>query len=329
MIDELRVRIEKKRWRRKSPLIIHGYRWDHVDVATVYVTAGGKTGRGEGAPLFYFGETADDLVNALIQSKARIEGGLTRADIPKLALPSGARNALDCALWDLEAKISDTPTFKSAGFENLRPVPFLCTLSIGEPGDMAREAKELSHVPILKLKLDGDRPVEKTAAVRDARPEATLLIDANCAWSPEELATFSPPLKDLGVEMVEQPMPPERDSFLDDYNSPIPLCADESCQTKESLPTLTGKYQLINIKLDKCGGLTPALSLANSAKEMGFDLMVGNMLGSSLAMAPAFLVAQLCRYSDLDGPVEFEKDCDSPMEFRDALVFPPTRELWG
>ncbi|MEM1397203.1 MAG: dipeptide epimerase, partial [Pseudomonadota bacterium] len=263
------------------------------------------------------------------EHRSALEAGVTRADLASInGLDGGARNALDCALWDLEAKIEGKSIAELVCAPPLKPVPALVTVTLDTPEAMGAKAASYSSFPVLKLKLDGDQIVERVRAVRTARPDADIVIDANCAWDIDTLKSVADDLSGLGVKMVEQPLPASSDRDID-ATFPFPLCADESCQTEDDLPSLVGKFQMINIKLDKCGGLTAALALADKAQAMGFDLMVGNMLGTSLAMAPSHVIAQRCAFADLDGPVSLVEDYPHGMAYDDAVIAPPTKDLWG
>ena len=323
------ITVRKRVWPLQAPFAVTGHTWHEVPLA--YVRAAGKGGAGhaEGAPLFYRNETADDLVEsieAVLRSRPEL---LTREHLTESRLPPGAQNAVDCALWDLDCKASGKPVWELAGLGSPRPLETVVTITLDEPRHMGRQAGAHSRCPILKIKLDGKRPADCLKAVRLAAPRARLVVDANCAWTIDELANLEPALVDAGVEMVEQPMPPERDADLTDYRPPYKLCADESCQNVDSLPDIAGKFDMINIKLDKAGGFTASLELARRAKAMGFELMVGNMLGSSLAMAPAYYLGLLCTYVDIDGPVYLTRDCEYGFSIRDGVVAPPPRTLWG
>jgi L-Ala-D/L-Glu epimerase len=243
--------------------------------------------------------------------------------------PAGARNALDCALWDLEAKRSGRRAWEIAGLLEVRPLLTAYTIGLDTPHAMALAARAASQYSLLKLKLNGDCDVERVTAVRAARPDAELIADANQAWSEEQLRRLTPQLAQLGVTLIEQPLPVECDAVLSTFDGPIPLCADEACQTSESLHGLVGKYQFVNIKLDKTGGLTEALHLARLARKCGFKLMMGCMGGSSLAMAPGFVVGQLCDIVDLDGPLLAKSDVAAPIRYEGSTMFLPTPSLWG
>ncbi len=322
----LSLSVDAVSWPMKAPFIIHGHRWDDVAAVAVTLERGGAVGRGEGAPLFYREETVEDLVRSIERSRAEIEAG---EDISTLDLISGARNALDCALWDLRAKQADAPVWALADLPQPKALPVLATIGLGTPAEMEDAARQFAGASILKIKLDRDDIVERVAAVRAARPDARLIVDANCGWSIEETAVAARRLFEIGVEMIEQPVPPGEDADIGTIDSPIPLCADESCQSADDLPGLVGRYDMVNIKLDKAGGFTASLDLARKAQALGLDLMVGNMLGSSLAMAPAFHIGQLCKYADLDGPLLLSRDHSSPMSYADGVVAPPAPALWG
>jgi L-alanine-DL-glutamate epimerase-like enolase superfamily enzyme len=241
----------------------------------------------------------------------------------KLLPAGGARNALDCALWDLRAKQSGRPVWQLAGLAPPRPVMTAHTIGLACEADFRRKAREASGYPLLKLKVDADRHLDLVRMAREIHPSARILVDANQSWSRSLLERLLPPLAELGVELVEQPVRRDQDALLDGLRSPLPLAADESCTDRDSLPGLVGRYQYINIKLDKCGGLTEALAMCGEARQLGFGLMVGNMCGTSLAMAPAFLVAQSCEFTDLDGPLLRKLDRRSPIRFQSGWMQPP------
>ncbi|MEO0410552.1 MAG: dipeptide epimerase [Pseudomonadota bacterium] len=316
-------------WPMKAPFVIHGYRWEQMDVVTVHLTRGIETGRGEGAPLFYEHQEADALC-AQLQALTPDEITLFEADRAALEhLLTGARNALDAAFIDLAAKESGRTAFEMLGLDAPAALNGLATVILASPEDMAAQALALKDIPILKLKLGGDKDLAAARAVRSARPDATLVTDVNCGWTVSQLEAALPVLNQLGFAMIEQPLAPKDDAVLKGLNSPIPLCADESCRTLSDIAAVSDRYDMINIKLDKCGGLTAALEMATRAKEMGLDIMIGNMLGSSLAMAPAFLLAQQAMYADLDGPLYLMQDCANGLQFSSGLVFPPEPQLWG
>jgi L-alanine-DL-glutamate epimerase-like enolase superfamily enzyme len=290
---------------------------------------GGRWGRGEALGVSYHGETAERIMEQLSALGSDLRNDLTRDELQTLLPPGGARNALDCALWDLEAKRAGRRAWELAGMSITRSLLTCYTLGADKPESMSRAAGAVAQYSRLKLKLTGERDLECVARVRAARPDAELIVDANQAWTIRQLLELAPQLADLRVMLIEQPLPAGQDAALEGFNSPIPLCADESCQTSESLPALLGKYAYINIKLDKTGGLTEALHLAREACGMGLRLMVGCMGGSSLSMAPAFVIGQLCEIADLDGPLLCKADVSDPVRYEGDLLFSPTQALWG
>jgi L-Ala-D/L-Glu epimerase len=289
----------------------------------------GARGRAEAAGVDYDGETPASMAAQLTRVQAELHDEVTGADLLELLPAGGARNALDCALWDLRAKESGLPAAAAGGLGELRPVTTAFTIGLGSEADTRRRAREAEPYPILKLKLDAERHIDIVRIVREERPTARLLVDANQAWSRSLLERLLPQLHAMGVELIEQPVARAEDRSLDGVPLRVPLAADESCTDRGSLAALIGRYQYINIKLDKCGGLTEALALSAEATRRGLGLMVGNMCGSSLAMAPAFLIAQRCRYVDLDGPLLQRFDYSPPIHFEGGLMQPPSRALWG
>jgi len=293
-------------------------------VVTVTVRDGEHVGRGECVPYPRYGESVESVL-------AQIEGaGPMETPRDAQAMPAGAaRNAVDCALWDLEAKRSGEPVWRLLGLPEPRPVTTAYTLSLGTPDAMRAKAAEHAGRPLLKIKLGGEGDLERLRAVRAGAPDARLIIDANEGWTPDSYAALAPELLALGVAMVEQPLPAGEDEALRGMERPLPVCADEACHDRASLPALRGKYDMINIKLDKTGGLTEALALRDAAREMGFGIMIGCMVGTSLAMAPALLVAQGAEVVDLDGPLLLAQDRETPMVFEGSTLHPAPRALWG
>lgn len=294
-------------------------------VLTARVTVDGKTGWGECVPYARYGETLESVT-------AQIEGlslPITRAALQD-ALPAGAaRNAVDCALWDLEAKQAGKRVWELAGLSAPKPEITAYTLSLDTPEKMQAQAAEHAFRPLLKIKLGTADDMARLEAVRRGAPDARIIVDANEGWSAETYADLAPHLVRLGVDLVEQPLPAGEDGALTSMQRPVPICADESCHDRASLPGLVGKYDIINIKLDKTGGLTEALKLRDAAEALGFQVMVGCMVGSSLAMAPATLVAQGVLVTDLDGPLLLAEDRKEPLEFDENGVHPPKAALWG
>lgn len=297
----------------------------HADVLRVSVARGGVTGQGECVPYARYGETMASV-------RAQIDGvdaAVTR-DALQAALPAGAaRNALDCALWDWEAKHAGRRVWDLAGRVAPGPVVTAFTLSLDMPDKMEMAARKHAHRPLLKVKLGTPDDMPRLEAVRRGAPRTQIIIDANEGWSAEVYAELAPHLLRLGVAMVEQPLPAGADDMLAEIARPLPVCADESCHDRASLPGLRGKYDMVNIKLDKTGGLTEALALRDAARAEGYKVMVGCMVGSSLAMAPAVLVAQGVDVVDLDGPLLLAEDRVPPLYYDEKGVHPPLPELWG
>jgi L-alanine-DL-glutamate epimerase-like enolase superfamily enzyme len=299
-------------------------------VVTATITDGAVRGRGECVPYARYGETAESVIEAIARVRPGIEGGLDRTGLQQALPPGAARNALDCALWDLEAKRSGVPAHVSAGIDRLRPATTAYTISLDTPTAMADAAARAADRPILKIKLgapDGD--VDRIRAVRTAAPEATLLADANEGWTVDNLATHLNACAAAGFALVEQPLPADRDAILRSVARPLPICADESAHDRAGLDRLIGLYDAVNIKLDKAGGLTEALALAEAAEHRGLALMVGCMVGTSLAMAPAMLLTPRARFVDLDGPLLLARDRDNGLTYEGSVVQPPSPALWG
>lgn len=309
--------------------ISRGSRTEAV-VVTVTLTEGGATGRGECVPYKRYGESVEGVMADIERLRGRLEAGLDRYALQEAIGPGAARNAIDCALWDLEAKRTGVPAHVAAGIDRLRPLTTAYTISLDAPDAMREAAEKAAARPILKIKLgapDGD--LERIAAVRRGAPDATLIADANEGWTPDTVAAHMRACAEAGFSLVEQPLHADHDEALRGIDRPLPLCADESAHDRTSLDRLEGLYDLVNIKLDKTGGLTEALALARAAQERGFGLFVGCMLGTSLAMAPATLVAARARFVDLDGPLLLARDRESALRYEGSLVHPPERELWG
>jgi L-alanine-DL-glutamate epimerase-like enolase superfamily enzyme len=294
-------------------------------VLTVTVTDGAAAGRGECVPYARYDETLDS-VEAQI---AGLPGDLTREALQSLLPAGAARNAVDCALWDLEAKRAGRRVWDLAGLPAPGPEITAYTLSLDSPDAMRAQAAKHAHRPLLKIKLGTPDDMPRLEAVRAGAPDARIIVDANEGWSADIYADLAPHLLRLGVSLVEQPLPAGDDEALRGLARPVPVCADESCHDRASLPGLRGKYDMVNIKLDKTGGLTEALALRDTARAEGYDVMVGCMVGSSLAMAPAVLVAQGAAVTDLDGPLLLAEDRGTPLTFDAAGVHPPEADLWG
>lgn len=305
--------------------IARGSRTEAV-VLRVEIEDDGFCGRGECVPYARYNETVESVT-------AQIEGlpiPLTREELQQ-ALPAGAaRNAVDCALWDLEAKKAGVPVWKLAGIDEPTPEVTAYTLSLDTPEKMREQAAKNSARPLLKTKLGGGmEDIARIEAVREGAPEARIIVDANEGWTPDLYREMAPVLVRLGVEMVEQPFPAADDDILLELDRVLPVCADESCHDRASLPGLRGRYDMVNIKLDKTGGLTEALALREAALAEGYEVMVGCMVGSSLAMAPAVLVARGASVVDLDGPLLLAEDREHGLKYDDKFVYPPETALWG
>jgi L-alanine-DL-glutamate epimerase-like enolase superfamily enzyme len=298
-----------------------------VVLATIH--EGAQAGRGECVPYARYGEGIDSVLRQIESAREAIESGGDRSALAR-ALPAGAaRNALDCALWDLEAKRAGKPAWQMAGLVAPTALTTAYTLSLEEPAAMEAAARAASARPLLKIKLGGEGDLARLEAVRRGAPGASLIVDANEGWTVDAYTVLAPACARLGVRLIEQPFPAGKDDALRELPHPVPICADESCHDSTTLGPLAGKYDAINIKLDKTGGLTEALALKAAAQAAGFRLMIGCMVGTSLAMAPAILVAQGAEFVDLDGPLLLARDRDPALTYRGSAVEPPTPALWG
>ncbi len=296
-------------------------------VITVSLTQDGTTGRGEGVPYPRYNETVEASLQALESHRSPIEGGITRQHLESLPIPMSARNALDCALWNIEAKLQNMTVARLAGLPEPKPVVTAFTISLGDPQEMASAAAKASHLPLLKLKLGGSGDAARIQKVRNAAPRARLVVDANEAWPAHEVAELLKVSAGEGVELVEQPLPAGNDELLQDIEHAVPLCADEFAHGIESLASLVGKYDAVNIKLDKTGGLTPAIALARAALRMNFKIMIGCMVSTSLSMAPALLLSHLAEWIDLDGPLILARDRENGLIYENGVITPS--RVWG
>ena len=302
-----------------------------TEAATVVaeVSRGGFVGRGECVPYPRYGETPEATLRAIEGLREKISGGLDRGGL-QAALPAGAaRNALDCALIDLEAKCSGQRAWTLLGRKEPQPCMTAYTISLAAPEAMAVATARAAHRPLLKIKLGGDGDQERIAAVRRAAPKAELIVDANEAWTPANLERNLAACAEAGVTLVEQPLPAGGDGLLAKIRRPLAVCADESVHDRRSLDGLRERYDVVNIKLDKTGGLTEALTMADAARALGFDIMIGCMVATSLSMAPAILLTPLARFVDLDGPLLLVQDRDHGLRYDGSLVHPPEPALWG
>ena len=324
----MQIEAREEIWPLKEVFRISRGSRTEAQVVVVTVTDGQHTGRGEAVPIKRYDQTVDSVL-AQIEAIKR-EKSLERQSIQQLLPAGAARNALDCALWDLEAKISGRRAWELANVPMVPEVETSFTISLDTPAAMAAAAEANASAPILKLKLGGDDvDLARVRAVRESAPAPRLLIDANESWSPAHYREIVPALKGLGVELIEQPFPADADEVLETLDHPVPVCADESCHTSGDLPRLTNRYEVLNVKLDKTGGLTEALRLSKRARESGFKLLIGCMVCTSLGIAPARLLAGAADYVDLDGPLLLARDRDRGFAYHDGKIGIPSRDLWG
>jgi L-alanine-DL-glutamate epimerase-like enolase superfamily enzyme len=329
-MPRLKLRIEVEKLRLAAPFHISGFVFEEQDAVIATLEDGTHQGRGEASGVYYLNDTAQAMVAAIEAERAQIEEGIDRAELQRLLPAGGARNAVDCALWELDARRSATPVWKLAGVPAPRPLVTTFTLGAESPEKMAAGALNYAQAQSLKLKLTGDLDLDvaRVQAVRAARPECWIGVDANQGYGIGALDSLISALTSFRVSLLEQPIQRGRESDLTDYVSPIPIAADESALSLADLPGLVGRFQVVNIKLDKCGGLTEGLAMAHEARRLGLQVMVGNMVGSSLAMAPAFVLGQLCDVVDLDGPTFLAKDRTPGMKYVDGTAWSDDR-VWG
>lgn len=325
----MRLTIAEERWPIAGSFTISRGSKTEAHVVTVTLEDGGHTGRGECVPYPRYEETVPQVIAALQAARSRIEAGITRDAIASILTPHAARNALDCALWDLAAKKAGVPAWQLAGLAEPKPAVTAYTLSLDTPEAMGEAAAKASGRPLLKLKLGREGDVERLKLIRRNAPHSRLIVDANEGWTADSLAAMLATCADAGVELVEQPLPAGNDEALRAVSRAVTVCADESAHGLDSLDQLVGKYDAINIKLDKTGGLTPAIALAHAARERDLRIMVGCMLATSLAMAPAFLLAPLAEVIDLDGPLLLKEDRSPAIRFDGSLMHPAPTDLWG
>jgi len=326
-LPTLSVRIE--RWPIAGSFTIsRGAKTEAVTVVAE-VSHGGHTGRGECVPYPRYGETPEATLRALQAMRGVVARGLDRSTLQAAMPPGAARNALDCALMDLEAKRSSRRVWNLLGRTEPRACTTAYTISLGSPEAMAAATAKVAHRPLLKIKLGGDGDGMRIAAVRQAAPKSELIVDANEAWTPGNLERNLAACASAGITLVEQPLPAGQDELLARIRRPLAVCADESVHDRASLEGLRGRYDAVNIKLDKTGGLTEALAMADAAEGLGFEIMVGCMVATSLAMAPAMLLTTQARFVDLDGPLLLARDRDGGLRYDGSLIYPPDAALWG
>jgi L-alanine-DL-glutamate epimerase-like enolase superfamily enzyme len=324
----MHLHIDIERWPLKVPFRITGHTFTESEVIIVTLTEGGASGRGEAAGVYYRGESPQIMTRQLEAVRPLVErGGITREALRSLLPPGGARNALDCALWDLEAQMCGIPAWRIAGLEASKPLTTTHTIGADAPQVAARTAASYRHATRLKLKLTGEDDEPRLFAVRAARPDAWIAVDANQAYDVSSLRAVLPALLEADVQLIEQPVRAGSERYLAGFDSPIPLAADESVQSMADLPRVVGLFHVVNIKLDKCGGLTEALAMAAEIRRLGMTPMVGCMAGTSLAMAPACVAGARCDLVDLDAPLFLAQDRAPTALYERGTVHCP--EGWG
>jgi L-alanine-DL-glutamate epimerase-like enolase superfamily enzyme len=313
-----------------APFRISGFVFERQDLVVVTLRDGAHRGRGEASGVYYLKDDPQKIVATLEANRARIEQGIDRESLQVLLPPGGARNALDCALWELDASRTGRTVWDLAGLRSVNPLVTTFTLGADEPAVMAEGARKYQHARALKLKLTGELDIDiaRVRAVRAARPGAWIGVDANQGYRIDALNSLIPVLVEANVSLLEQPLARGREADLQGYVSPVPIAADESVLGLADVPGLVGRFNVVNIKLDKCGGLTEALAMARRARELGLKVMVGNMVGTSLAMAPGFVVGQLCDIVDLDGPTFLKRDCVPGATYADGKIW-CGEDVWG
>jgi len=326
----LKLTVETTKLRFAAPFRIAGHVFEHQDAVLVSLDDGTHCGRGEASGVFYLKDDAPHMLAAIEGVRRRIEAGIDRGALQELLPCGGARNALDCALWELEARRSGRPVWELAGVGEPTPLLTTFTLSAEAPASMAEAARRYTHARALKLKLTGESELDgaRVQAVRAARPEAWIGVDANQGYTLDKLPALIRMLLDAKVAMLEQPLARGHEAELEGFASPLTLAADESVLGLSEVSALVGRFNMVNIKLDKCGGLTEALAMAREARRLGLGVMVGNMVGSSLAMAPAFIVGQLCDVVDLDGPTFLARDRTPGVTYSQGMIW-CEEQVWG
>ncbi len=324
-----RLTVTRRTWPLARPLMTAHGAETTVDIVVAEISDVESRGRGEGVPLPRYGESIDSVIAEIESMKGAVLSGLNRDTLQHALPPGAARNALDCAFWDIDAKRAYCSVAELAGLGAVPPLMTAFTVAFDTPDKMAEQAAANRTRPLLKLELRGDGDVERVRAVRQAAAAARLIVDANESWNEFQLSEYMPMLIDLRVALIEQPLPADADEALARLEHPIPLCADESCRTFADLDRLDGKYQAINIKLDKVGGLTEALALAKEAKRRGLRIMVGGVISTSLGIAPALLVAQRAEIVDLDGPLRLALDRAAGLRYDGSTIHPPDPKFWG
>jgi L-alanine-DL-glutamate epimerase-like enolase superfamily enzyme len=326
----LKLNIAVEKLRLSAPFRISGFVFEDQDVVVVTLEDGTHRGRGEASGVYYLNDTAAAVVAAIESARDTIEKGIDRAALQGLLPPGGARNAVDCALWELDAQRRRLPVWKLAGLSQVKPLVTTFTLGADDPAVMAAGARKYAQARSLKLKMTGDLDLDmaRVKAVRAARPEVWMGVDANQGYTIDALEELIGALIPADISLLEQPLKRGREADLDGFTSPIPIAADESALSLRDLEGLVGRFDVVNIKLDKCGGLTEGLAMAHQARRLGLKVMVGNMVGSSLAMAPAFVLGQLCDVVDLDGPIFLAQDRTPGMTYVNGTAWSGD-DVWG
>ncbi|HEY6925938.1 MAG TPA: dipeptide epimerase [Steroidobacteraceae bacterium] len=326
----LQLRVAVEHVELAAPFRISGFVFERQAIVLVTLSDGAHRGRGEASGVYYLGDDATKMVAAIESRRSEIERGIDRESLQHLLPPGGARNAVDCALWELDAARTGRSAWQLAGLRSAKPLVTTFTLGADSADVMAEGARKYSHARALKLKLTGepDLDIARIRAVRASRPGVWIGVDANQGYDIANLGKLIPTLVEANVSLLEQPLARGREADLQGFASPVPIAADESALSLTDVPGLVGRFQVVNIKLDKCGGLTEALAIAARARELGLQVMVGNMVGTSLAMAPGFVVGQLCDIVDLDGPIFLKRDRTPAATYADGKIW-CSEELWG
>ncbi len=324
-----RVSVHLENWMALIPFRISRNTWDDFPSVVCEIEQDGAIGRGEGLGVYYLGEDQKSMLAQIESITGELAAGAGRQELMELLPPGGARCAVDAALWDLEAQLSNTSAWELAGVSS-DPIETVFTIGLeAEPDDMGARAAAASDLTLFKVKLSNDRPVERIASIRKARPDARLVVDVNEGWEFDQLVEVAPALAELGVSMIEQPLRRGHDDALEGYDSPLPLCADESIQHSGELEQIANRYQMINIKLDKSGGLTHGLELAAAAREKDLGIMIGCMGGTSLSMAPMHVIGHVADFVDIDGPLLLKNDRAGGFIYDKGIVSLPQKRFWG
>jgi len=328
-IESTMLHTKIEQWPLTAPFRLAGYTFNAIEVLVVGLEKNGNIGWGEAVGVYYLNDTSVSMLKQIEPLRPMIEAGISRNSLQELLPPGGARNAIDCALWDLEAKLSGRPVWQIAELNKPRPLLTTFTCGADDPEKMAAVARDYKNARALKLKLTGEpSDAERVRAVREARTDVWLGVDANQGFTRASLEHLMPILIEARVSLIEQPFQIGQETLLDGFHSPIPIAADESVQSVSDIAGLVGRFNVVNIKLDKCGGLTEGLATVRTARALGLDTMVGNMMGTSLAMAPAFVLGQLCQVVDLDGPVFLKTDRAITVDYSNGTIRCP-EGLWG